>query len=110
MPTAPKALKPAGSSRPDGVKSFEEVRRGSSTARGYDAQWRRLRLIKLQADPLCEHCLNAGEVKAAVEVDHIKRFRDRLGRINHRLRLDIKNLQSLCTPCHARKTQAERRG
>lgn len=110
MPTRPGTLKPAGAGRPDGVGELAERQRGSAAKRGYDEDWRKLRLVKLARDPLCEHCKARGEVTPAVEVDHIRRFRPRGGKIDHRLRLDMKNLQSLCTPCHAAKSNAERRG
>lgn len=73
--------------------------RGNSAARGYDARWRKLRLVKLGADPLCEDCLEQGITTAAVEVHHKLKVADRPD-----LRLDLENLLSLCTPHHARRT------
>ena len=35
------------------------------------ARWRRLRTIKLNADPLCEECRRAGRITEATVVDHI---------------------------------------
>lgn len=79
--------------------------RGSSTARGYDARWRRLRKAKLAADPLCEICLKEGRTEAAEVVDHIVPHRG-----HDALRLDWKNLQSLSKRCHDRKTATEDSG
>lgn len=67
--------------------------RGSSTAQGYGARWRKLRLLVLGRDPLCRTCQRA----SSTDVDHITPKR-----------LDgtdtLENLQGLCGPCHARKT------
>ncbi len=78
-----------------------DARRGSSAERGYDATWRRLRLAKLAADPICQirtHCLGL----VATEVDHripIRQWPEG--------RLEWNNLQSTCKPCHAAKTRRE---
>lgn len=70
--------------------------RGSSTARGYDAQWRRVRLAVLTREPICRDCGGL-----AHEVDHIRPLSQGGGR------LDPRNLQPLCRECHARKTARE---
>ena len=68
----------------------------SATHRGYtSARWRRVRLEQLRCQPFCTQC---GDV--ACDVDHViphtgpddPRFWDRT------------NLNSLCKPCHSRKT------
>jgi 5-methylcytosine-specific restriction protein A len=64
-------------------------------------QWQRVRRAKLTDSPLCEHHLARGETVAATEVDHIVRA-SRGGAW-----FDADNLQSLCKPCHSRKTAAE---
>lgn len=46
--------------------------------------------------------MQAGKVTAATEVDHIVPHRG-----DERLFRDEKNLQSLCRPCHSRKTAVE---
>jgi 5-methylcytosine-specific restriction protein A len=86
------------------------ARRASAGSRGsvpakklYDSkEWRRARLAQLKRHPLCEDCLELGAVVEATEVDHRvrhegdrKKFKDR------------SNLQSLCKPCHSRKTAGE---
>ena len=41
----------------------------------YNTQrWQRFRRMKLQQNPLCEYCLNEGQLTAAVAVDHIDRI------------------------------------
>jgi 5-methylcytosine-specific restriction protein A len=78
-----------------------ERARGTTIERGYDGDWRRLRIAKLRADPICEirtHCLGM----IATEVDHIIPIR-----VRPDLRLDWSNLNSACTPCHSAKTRRE---
>ena len=54
----------------------------------------------LSANPLCVACLEAGRYTPATEVDHIVPL--------HRGGPDDPgNLQSLCSQCHARKTDAD---
>lgn len=77
--------------------SKEKARkRKSSTKRGYDRQWRNVRLIKLQADPLCEDCIDDDRSTEATEVHHIVKIKD-----DPELRLDLDNLMSLCSRCHS---------
>jgi 5-methylcytosine-specific restriction protein A len=71
------------------------VARGSAASRGYDARWRRLRLMFLREHPLCALC-----GAPATEVDHIIPIR--LGGSN-----DAANLQALCKSCHSAKTARE---
>jgi 5-methylcytosine-specific restriction enzyme A len=80
-----------------------DKRRGSANQRGYDADWRRLRDWHITNKPLCEICLLGGRVTGADHVDHIEPFHGK----NDPLRLDPKNLQSLCKSCHSRKTVKE---
>lgn len=77
-------------------------RRGSASERGYDHQWRKLRLMFLRANPLCVECQRSGLVVAATEVDHIV-AKSRGGGD------DWENLQGLCKSCHSRKTNRENR-
>jgi len=75
--------------------------RPSSSRRGYDTRWRRLRLHVLRHEPLCRSCRSRGLIRAANEVDHIVPIR--LGGA----RFDESNLQPLCKPCHSAKTRKE---
>lgn len=61
------------------------------------AQWRAIRTAQLERFPLCAHC-----GQPANEVDHIEGDTSR-----NLIGID---LQSLCKPCHSRKTLAERDG
>jgi 5-methylcytosine-specific restriction enzyme A len=80
----------------------QNSRRGKTAARGYDADWRRVRALKLAIDPFCEiRTLCRGMV--AGEVDHKIPIRDA-----PELRLEWSNLQSSCHRCHAAKTARER--
>ena len=75
-------------------------RRPSAAARGYGRRWRRLRLMKLRASPMCQV---EGCKQAATDVDHIEPKRD--GGTDA-----WDNLQSLCHAHHSRKTATEGRG
>lgn len=82
--------------------------RGKMRRAIYDsAKWRALRRTKLQADPLCEQCLEEGRTRIATEVHHRKSFADATGTEARRLAYDYDNLMSLCKECHGRK-HAER--
>lgn len=77
--------------------------RGSAHARGYDKRlWRRARDRKLMEQPTCEACERVGRTTEATEVDHIIP-------LAHGGTHDPENLQSLCHPCHVRKTYEDRR-
>lgn len=66
--------------------------RPSPYKQGYDHAWQKTRIEHLSIEPQCRNC---GRV--ANEVDHIIPKRQR-GSNDH------SNLQSLCKPCHSRKT------
>ncbi len=73
---------------------YDEAR-GNSAARGYDRQWRKVRLRVLDSEPLCRFCKVEGRITPANEVDHI----DGNSRNNDRA-----NLRPLCKPCHSART------
>ena len=75
-------------------------KRGSGASRGYDANWRKLRLVKLSQNPLCELCAKQGRTIAANTVDHIIAIKQDPSK-----RLTISNLQSLCKTCHDSSAQ-----
>ncbi|WP_184259467.1 HNH endonuclease [Granulicella mallensis] len=76
--------------------------RGSATSRGYDADWRRVRLLALQRDKfICQHCLP--RPVPAEEVHHEIPINTDPSR-----RLDLTNLTSLCKTCHSRITATQR--
>jgi len=74
-------------------------KRKSGSGRGYNSKWHRLSKLHLKAHPLCEECKRHGKLTPATVVDHI---------IPHRrdecLMWDETNWQSLCKPCHDKKT------
>lgn len=78
-----------------------EARQAKRTYRTGDSRWRRLRLAVLKAEPLCRTCAAKSKLTPAVAVDHID---------NDPTNNDRSNLQSLCIPCHNRKTAIETRG
>jgi len=68
------------------------------------AAWRRLRLAKLQADPLCQPCQDMGQLVEATVVDHntpVSKGGDPFPAID--------DLTSMCARCHSRKTAQEDR-
>jgi 5-methylcytosine-specific restriction enzyme A len=71
----------------------------------YDRQlWRNgYRTAKLAQSPLCEMCKAQGRLVPADHVDHI------LAIAKGGDPWDMDNLQSLCLPCHSRKTATEDR-
>lgn len=75
--------------------------RGTANQRGYDARWRKLRLMYLRAHPLCVVCARENRVTEATDVDHIIPKRD--GGTD-----EESNLQSMCHSCHSRKTASSR--
>lgn len=64
--------------------------------------WRKLRNIKIINDPLCEECKRNGLIVPGYAVDHLKPIAERPD-----LSLDYLNLQTLCQPCHSKKTISE---
>ena len=71
--------------------------RGTTKQRGYDDRWKRVRILQLHRQPLCEDCFSVGVYRPAKQVHHM------LPIATHpRLRLALSNLRSLCTACHAK--------
>ena len=69
-------------------------------------RWRAERKAFLQRNPLCAMCMEAGKLKAATVVDHVKPHRGDLG-----LFWDQGNWRSSCKPCHdGAKQQVEKSG
>lgn len=61
-------------------------------------RWKTRRLNQLNKQPLCEACLAHGRVSIATVADHIE---DHKGDV---YKFFYGKLQSLCKPCHSRKT------
>ena len=79
--------------------------RGTSHQRGYDARWNKARIEHLDEHPLCVDCAKREYVMPATVVDHIVPHNG-----NDELFWDRSNWQSLCKPCHDRKTASEDMG
>lgn len=79
-----------------------DKKRGSSYERGYNAQWRKIRKLKLYHEPLCEQCLAINQLdKSATIVHHINK--------NAKDNRD-ENLMSLCNNCHEEIHKGDRYG
>ena len=63
-------------------------------------RWQRFRRMKLQRNPLCEYCLNEGQLTPAVAVDHI----DRITKGGDPFP-SLDRVMSCCASCHNRKTR-----
>ena len=74
-----------------------DAQRGSSSERGYDARWQKIRRLYLQTQPLCEDCLARGRTTAASEVHHVIPLRDGGSHAEE-------NLRALCKSCHSTRT------
>jgi len=79
--------------------------RGTSHQRGYDARWNKARIEHLDEHPLCADCAKRDYITPATVVDHIVPHKG-----NEVLFWDQSNWQSLCKPCHDRKTATEDMG
>jgi 5-methylcytosine-specific restriction protein A len=87
-----------GSQRTHNDRAYDKGR-GTAHERGYDATWRKVRLMQLSEYPLCFDCNAQGYVVVATEVHHKRAIRD--GGSN-----SFDNLMSLCKPCHSKRTNA----
>ena len=65
--------------------------------------WQKLRAAKLEKNPLCEYCIDNGQISIGHAIDHIQPHRG-----NWKKFLSFKNLRTLCKSCHCRKSQRER--
>jgi len=84
------------------VRSRYDAERGSSSKRGYDRTWKRVRLLYIQEHPLCEDCEDRGFITPADLVDHVIPISEGGDRLN------FNNLRSLCTADHENKHKHER--
>ena len=79
----------------------KDQRRGSSTSRGYDRDWREFRECHAQnVPPICATCGHAGASKE-MHLDHV------VALAKGGERLDPSNVQWLCAGCHRVKTIRE---
>jgi len=68
----------------------------------YNGAWKRIRAEWLRQHPLCVICKQRNRLTAATEVDHVTPHRG-----DRNLFYEPSNFQSLCKPCHSRKTAKE---
>ncbi len=71
----------------------------TSTARGYNYHWQKVRRMFLNRNPLCAECLKKGIMTPATVVDHIELHKGEYEKF-----WNEDNMQSLCERCHNRKT------
>ena len=94
MPTRPPTHRPAHGTGAE-TRAKHDLWRGTSASRGYDNDWRKVRLAHLKSEPLCRFCQQTNIITIATMVDHIKPI------VTHpELRLDDTNLRSLCESHH----------
>jgi|WetSurMetagenome_2_1015567.scaffolds.fasta_scaffold323350_3 5-methylcytosine-specific restriction endonuclease McrA len=65
------------------------------------SKWRKLRLVKLHEQPLCERCEELGKVTPATEVHHVIPVETAHNdKEMEGLAYNINNLMSVCHSCH----------
>lgn len=94
------AFLPRGKSRPWIAKKKSEPW-GANQNFYKKANWKRLRQMQLNQEPLCRECKKQGKVKEATVVDHIIPIEE------GGPRYDMLNLQSLCESHHNQKSAKE---
>jgi 5-methylcytosine-specific restriction protein A len=99
------ALVPRGQSRCAACAQRVTRARGGARARGYDSRWEALRELWLKKHPLCVDCEKQGKLTSANTVDHVTPWQSGATEaLQQFMRFDMNNLQSMCAPCHSRKT------
>lgn len=78
----------------DGINVRNSYGRQSSSERGYDWQWHKAAHAYLRQHPLCERCLESGEVEVATMVHHV------IPLSKGGARLDPRNMKALSFDCH----------
>lgn len=63
--------------------------------------WKKLRVSKLQQQPLCEMCLQKGIVTPAVDVHHLDSYLNYEGTERLYKAFNYSNLLSVCKQCHS---------
>ena len=107
MPNLPKGNRStlAVKARNSYVKEKDRAFSGMDTSNAsfYNSrQWRKLRLMILNRDPLCKECEKKNRFVSSVVVDHILPIN------KGGAKLSFDNLQGLCTTCHNRKSAKDK--
>lgn len=66
-------------------------------------EWKKLRKLFIQHNPLCQECLKEDIITPAIDVHHIDSFMNYEGLERLSVAYDINNLQALCKQCHQKK-------
>ena len=104
MPSKPRTLAGILRSRRHADAEYNRTRRDPVVARIHgSAGWQAVRAQVLREEPLCRECARRGLTEPATQVDHVVPLA-----VAPQLAFDRANLAPTCTPCHARKTAAER--
>lgn len=113
MPTRPPVFRPARPAAP-ALGYNQTTRKADPTLAAAQKvysgrRWQAVRRLVLGKQPLCANPYDThremGHAVLGTQVDHIVPLRTRPD-----LAYTLSNLQALCTACHARKSQEERRG
>ena len=97
MPTLKKSVR-----RPwQPERKVQSGRTHSNTKFYQSSEWRKLRALQMERQPLCEECERKGVATVARVADHVVP----INQGGEPLNLD--NLQSLCHTCHNRKSGKE---
>lgn len=109
MPQFPKSKK-----RPWQSHTKAQSGRKVKTNFYHKPEWRKVRKLYINTNPLCEECLRNGKTTPGTMVDHIKPINREDPYNTHNgiygEPLDESNLQTLCERCHAKKSAKERWG
>jgi len=84
-------------SKPIDIKTTEGRKRFYNTK-----NWHVMRVVVLTEQPYCQECLKKGIKELANEVHHLEDIKTRPDLV-----LVRSNLESLCKPCHSKKTVEE---
>jgi len=87
-------------------RTYDREQRDPTHKAFYNSEaWKKVRRLALIRDNhCCVKCHEEGRVVRASHVDHILELQD-----SWELRSELTNLQSLCIPCHTKKTAEEKK-